>query len=126
MAFGNFQFFFLCVAAQVNDFHTVAQCGMNGRQIVGGCNKKYSRQVIIDLEIIIVESIVLLRIKHFEQRCLRVALHGVSRYLVDFIQHKNRIRRFHFFQVLNNSSGKRTDVGFAVAPQFGFVAQTTQ
>ena len=88
---GDFVFLLTQVATQVDDFHTVAQGGMDGREVVGCGDEKDFRKVIIQLDEVVVESVILLRVKDFEQGSLRVATNVVAAHLVDFVQDENGI-----------------------------------
>ena len=50
----------------------------------------------------------------------------VASELVDFIQHKQRVARARFLQVLKHTSRHGPDVGFPVSADFGFVAQASE
>ena len=66
VTFGNFVFLFTQVAAQVDDFHTVAQGRMNGREVVGRGDEENLREVVVQLDEVVVEGVVLLGVKDFE------------------------------------------------------------
>ena len=68
---------------------------------------------------------ILLRIQHF-QKCGRWVSAKITAYLVNFIQHKDRIVGFSPPQALNDASGERSDIGAPVAPDFGLVSNTPQ
>ena len=62
---GNLNLFFLQVARYINDFHTVEQGRVDVAQIVGRGDEEYLRQVESGLQIVVVEGVILLRVKHF-------------------------------------------------------------
>ena len=126
VAFGDFVFFLAQIAAQVDDFHTVAQGGMDGCKVVGRGDEKDFREVVIQLDKVVVESIILLRVKDFQKRSLRVATDVVAAHLVDFIENKNWISRLHLAQILDDTAWHSTNVSFSVAAQFRFVAYTAK
>ncbi len=67
-ALRDFQFFLLRVARQAQDFHAVLQRLRNRMQHVGGADKHHFRKVVLDVEIVIGERVIDLRIEHFHQR----------------------------------------------------------
>ena len=66
VAFGNLDLLFGDVTTHLDKLHTVEQGARNGVKVVGGSNKQHARKVEINIEIVVVEGIVLLRIEHFE------------------------------------------------------------
>ena len=114
VAFGDFIFLLAKVTAQVYDFHTVAQSGMDGCKVVSRGDKKNLREVIVQLDEVVVESVILLRVKDFKQGSLRVTIDVVTAHFVDFIQNENRVTRLHLTQVLDNTARHGTDIGFTV------------
>ena len=80
----NICLFVFRVTGKPDDFHTIEQRRGN-IQAIRRANEHDMRKIEIDLEIVIVESRVLLGIQHLEQRRRRVAPE-VHRHLVDFIE----------------------------------------
>ena len=112
------------ITGQTNDFHAVQQ-RRGDVQAVRGTDKHHLRQVEVDLEIMIVEREVLLRIQHFQQCGRRIAAE-VHRHLVDFVQQEQRIVHARLGHVLHDLAGHRADVRAAVAPDFGLVTHAAQ
>lgn len=83
-------FFFQYVARHFNEFHTVEQGARYGVEVVGRGDEQNFRQVVVYVEIVVVESVVLFRVEHFEQRRGRVAFEVVA-YFVDFVEYEYRI-----------------------------------
>ena len=73
----------------------------------------------------IVEIVVLLRIEHLKQRGRRIAAEIVAHF-VDFIEHEQGIPAFDLVEVLHDTARHRTDVGPAMAADFGLVAHATE
>ena len=116
-------FFFLYVARDFDEFHTVEQRPRDGVQVVGRGDKQYFREVVVDVEIIVVKRIVLLRVEHFEKCRCRVALEVVA-YFIDFIENEYRIGGSRFLYALNDSSRHGSDISTAMPSYFGLVVQT--
>ena len=68
MAFCNLDLLFRDVAAHLNDLHAVEQRTRNGVEVVGGSNEEHLREVIVDIEIVVMERVVLFRVKNLKQR----------------------------------------------------------
>ena len=89
MAFGDFDLFILGVAGDADDLHAIHQ-GLRHAQRVGRGDEHYVRKIEIDFQIMIVESRVLLRIQHLQQRARWIAA-PVGAQLVDLIQQEERV-----------------------------------
>ena len=62
-------YLFLCnVAAYFYHLHSVAQRTRNGADIICCSDKHYFREVIVDIEIVVMERVVLFRVKNLKQR----------------------------------------------------------
>ena len=73
----------------------------------------------------IAETVVLLRVQHFEQRRGGVAA-DIHAHLVDLVEQKQRIAHSRLGQFLQQLARQRTDIGAAVAANFGFVANAAK
>ena len=83
--------------------------------------KSTAREVERQIEIVIAEVVVLLRIEHLEQRRLRVAA-KVGADLVDLVDHHHRIARARIADRAHDRAGHRADVRAAMSANLGFVA----
>ena len=90
MAAGNLNLFFRDIAAYLNQLHTVQQRLGNRVQVIGGRDKHNFAQVIIYIQIIVMESVVLLRIQHLKQSGSGIAFE-IIRHLVDLVKNKHRV-----------------------------------
>ena len=91
MPFGNLAFFVNKIAAYVDDFHSVAQCRMYRLQRIGGSDKQHFRQVEFYFYVVVVECVVLFRVKEFQKSCRRVAIDAHSTHFVYFIKDEDRV-----------------------------------
>ncbi len=73
--------FFQNISAHFDQFHTIQQWLGNRIQIISGSDKHHLAQVIVDIQIVVVESRVLFRIQHFQQGGSRITLE-VIRYFI--------------------------------------------
>ena len=109
------------VSADIDDFHAVPECGLDGAQVVARGQEHDLAQVVVQVEVIVVEGVVLLRVKHLKQGGGRVAVVVPSQF-VDLVQDEQRVARARFLEVLEHPSRHGADVGLPVATDFGFVA----
>src|SRR5262245_13448763 len=71
------------------------------------------------------ESVVLLRIEHFEQRARRIAA-KVHAHLVHFVEQEQRIAHPYLAHVLKDFPGHRSEVGAPVAAYLGLVTHAAE
>src|SRR5262249_7792757 len=88
-------------------------------------NEEHTRQIKRNVQVMIPERIVLLRIEDFQQRRCRIAT-KIRSQLVDFVEHKDRIARSCPADVLDNLSGQRADVGAAMTADLSLVAHAAE
>ncbi len=113
------------ITADVDDLHAVEQSGLNGGERVGSGNEHHLGEVVLHLQIVIVESGVLLRIEHFQQSRRGVAAEILA-HLVDLVENKHRVGRTCFLDRLQYPARHRADVGLPVPPDLRLVVQATQ
>ena len=79
------------------------------------------REVERQVEVVVAERRVLLRVEHLEHRRRGVAAE-VGAHLVDLVEHEHRVGRAGVAQRADDRAGHRADVGAAVAADLGLVA----
>ena len=126
VALGDFVFLFAQIAAQVDNLHTVAQGGMDGREVVGRSDEEDLREVVVQLDEVVVEGVVLLGVKDFEQGGLRVTLDVVAAHLVDFVEDEDGVARLDLTQVLDDTTRHGTDIGLSVSTQLRLIAHAAK
>ena len=87
--------------------------------------KTTSREVELDVEVVVAERVVLRRVEHLEQRCRRVAA-PVGADLVDLVQEDDRVHRLRIAQRADEPARHRADVGAAVAADLGLVTDAAE
>ena len=122
---GDFLFLLLQVARHLDEFHTVKQWARDRIQGVSRSDKEHLAEVIVHVQVVVVESVILLRVKHFEQRARRIAL-VVGADLICLVQDKNRVAGLCLAQVLNDTARHSADISTAVTADLRLVVQTTQ
>ena len=88
MAFRNLKLLVFGVTGNANDLQPVEQ-RLRHAQRVGRAHEHHIREVIVDLEIMIVEIGILLGIQYFEQGRRRIAPE-IRAHLVELIEHEER------------------------------------
>ena len=63
---GDFNLLFGDVTAHFNQLHTVEQRRWDGAQVVGRSDEHDVRQVVVNVNVIVVERVVLFRVEHFQ------------------------------------------------------------
>ena len=87
--------------------------------------KTTSREVELDVEVVVAERVVLRRVEHLEQRGRRVAA-PVGADLVDLVEHDHRVHRPGVAQRADEPAGQRADVRAPVAADLGLVADAAE
>ena len=67
VSFGDFYLFLSEVAADLNQFHSVEEWSGDGADVVGRCDEHHLREVVVEVNVVVVEGIVLFRVEHLEQ-----------------------------------------------------------
>ena len=117
---GNVVFFHAGVAGQLDHVHAVTQGAGDAAKVVGGGDKEHMAQIERDIDEMIVEGAVLLRVQRFQQGCGRVAAE-VACQLVDLVQQHEGVRALGRDHGSDDLAGHRADVGAAVAADLGFI-----
>jgi hypothetical protein len=86
----NFDLFLLAVAGDLDDFHAIAQRAGDGRHVVRRGQEEHLREIVGEVEEVIVEGAVLLGIEHF-QHCRRRITPIVGRELIDLVEQEHGI-----------------------------------
>src|SRR4029450_7678826 len=104
---------------------TISKRGLNRIEPVGGRDEQHLRQIEWQVEIMIGEGVVLLRIEYLEQRGGRVAPE-IGPDLVDLVEQDNGISGFDAPQRLNDPTGHRSDVRSPMTANLRFIAQSPE
>ncbi len=92
---------------------------------IGGGDKHDLGKIVIHINVMIIEGMVLLRIKHFQQRGRWVAAE-IHAHFIHFIQQKHRIVGAGLFQALHNFPRQGADIGSAMPADFGLIPHAAQ
>ncbi len=110
---------------QLDDLHAVAQRIGNGVELVGGGDEQHLRQIELHVEVVVAERIILLRIERLQQRRSRVAAE-VASYLVDLVQHEDRVVGLRPANALDDLPGHGADIRAAMSANLGLVMHAAQ
>ena len=83
------------------------------------------RQVVVDLQVVVVEGRVLFRVQHLQQGAGRIAA-PVGAHLVDLVEQEEGVGGLGLLHRLDDLAGHRADVGAPVAADLGLVAHAAQ
>ena len=98
---------------------------MNRGDCVGGSDEKNVGKVVIYVQIVVVESDILLRIKNFQKGGRRVSL-IVCPYFVNLVKDDDRIGSPGFLDTAEDTARKSSDVGLAMASQFSLIVHSAK
>ena len=119
------QFLLFGIAREFQDLHTVAQGRRNCLQGIGCGDKHHPGQVKSEIQVVITEVIVLLRVKHFQQGRGGIAA-PVCADLINLVQHDHRVIGLHAAQRLYDASRHGADIGAAVTANLGLIANAAK
>ena len=126
MALGYLDFLFENITAEVYHLETVEECRLNGAEGVGSGYEEDVREVVVQFEVVVVKSFVLLGVEYFEQCRGGVAVVAHALHLVDFVEDEDRVAHPGFLDALDDAAGHGADVGLAMPADFGLVVKTAQ
>ena len=124
MPLGDLQLLVLRIARNSNDLHPVHERRRNVERVSRG-HEHHARQIIVDLQIVIIEGRVLLRIEHLEQRRRRIAT-KIHAHLVDLVEQEERIGSLGLAHRLDDLARHRADIGAAMAADLRLVAHAAE
>ena len=123
--FRDLEFFLVCIARNIDDFHPVPQRVGDRVFIVGGGDEQHAAQIEGHIDVVIPEREILLRVQRLQQRRGGVALIILAE-LIHFVQQNQRVLAFRFDHGGDDAAGHRADIGAAVAADLGFIVYAAQ
>ncbi len=121
----NFLFFMIEISGKFNHFHPVLQRKRYGITDIRRCDEHDLGEIVIDIEIMIVERRVLLRIENLQKRRRRIAAE-IHAHLVHFIHKNHGIHDAGALHRLDYFSRHRTDIRSSMAANFRFIPYAAQ
>ena len=122
---GDLQLLLLGVARQLQHLHAVAQRWRDGVERVGGGDEHHLGEIEGQIEVVVAEGVVLLRVQHLQQRGGGVAA-PVGGDLIYLVEHEDRVVRADALDRLQDAARHRADVGAAVAANLGLVVDAAE
>src|SRR6185369_14070204 len=113
------------IAGQPDDLHPITQRLRDLRQIVRRRQEEHLREVVIDLEVVIVERAILLRIEHLEKsRGWITAI--IAAEFIDLVEENHRVDHFGAAHRLDDAAGHRPDVGTSMPANLRLVSYAAE
>ena len=114
----------LGIAFEPDDLHAVEQRLRHVHRVRGG-DEHDVRKIVVDLQIMVLELRILLRVEHLEQGRGGIAAEILAE-LVDLVEQEERVGGPGLPEVGDDLAGQRADIGAPVAANLGFVADAAQ
>src|SRR3990172_13382663 len=123
--FGDFDFLRFRVTGQAQHLHAVLQSRRNSMDDVRSADKEHLREVVFNIQVMILEHVVLFRIEDFEQGGRRVSAE-IGAHLLHFVQHEDGILGSGFLHYLDDLAWQRANVSAAVSAHLGLIANAAE
>ncbi|CAM9713450.1 unnamed protein product, partial [Heterosigma akashiwo] len=121
VALGNGQLLLARVPRDLDQLHAVQQRLGDGVHAVGGRDEEDRAQVEGQVDVVVRELVVLLRVQHLEQGRGRVPPTGVPAQLVHLVQQQHGVPGARLLQRGQDAARQRPDVRAPVAADLGLV-----
>ena len=121
----DLQFLLMGVAGQLDHFHAVEQGRRDRVCDVRGADEKDLRQIVLDIEVVIVEGMVLFGVENLEQGAGGVAA-KIGRHFVDLVEKQHRVDGAGLAHHLDDLARKGTDISAPVATDFRLVSHSAK
>ncbi len=113
------------VTRELDDLEAIAERPRDRIELVRGRDEQHLGEVEVDLEVVVAERRVLLRVQDLEQRRRRVAPKIVAE-LVDLVEHEHRVVGPGLLDALDDATRQRADVRAPVTADLGLVAHAAE
>ena len=113
------------VAGYLDQLHAVEQGAGDGAEVVGGGDEHHPREIVVEVEVVVVEVAVLLWVEDLEQGGGWVSLEVMAN-LVDLVEDDNGVVGLARLQGGDDTAGKGADVCAAVSANLGLVVQAAE
>ena len=122
---GDLELLLLGVAGELQDFHPVAEGGLDGVEQVGRRDEHDLGQVVGHAQVVVSEGIVLLGVEDLEEGRGRVPPE-IGADLVDLVHHEDGVVGPGPADALDDAAGHGPDIGPPVAPDLGLVPDAAE
>ena len=113
------------VAGDVDQLHPIKKRRLDRGDVVGRGDEQDVRQVVVNVQIVVMERRILLRVKYFQKSRRRVALVVVA-HLVDLVKDDDGIGCPGLVDAVQNTSRESADVGFPMATELRLVVHAAE
>ena len=124
-SFGDLELLVERITRDLDHLHPVLERRRDRMGDVRGGDEHHLREVVVDIQVMVVEGVVLLRIEHLEQG-RRGITSKIHRHLVQLVEKKDGIHLPGLLHHLNDLTRERADVSAAVAADLRLVADAAQ
>src|SRR3989338_5603357 len=122
---GNFQLLLVGVTGKLDNLHAVRKGRRDGIEQIGRANKEHVGEIKRQIQVMITEGVVLLRIQHFQEGRRWISTE-IGSHLVDLIEHKDRIVGTSLFDSLNDPARQGSDIGPPVSANLCFITDPSK
>src|SRR5579862_7799329 len=126
MSSSYMKLFIKCISREFNNLHSIQQRIVNCVLRICSGDEQDLTQVHRRSDVMIVESMILLRVEDFKHGGRWVTMVIVHPDLIDFIEKEDRVVHTHFPKALDDEAREGSNVGPSVATNFRLVAYSTQ
>ena len=109
----------------MDDLEPVIQSGRDGVHVVRGGDEEDPAEVVLDLQVVVSESMIVRGVEHLHQRRRRIAA-PVAVEFVQLVQKHHRIVDAGLREAAHDASRHRPDVGAPMPADLGLVAHTAE
>ena len=125
VALADLQLLLLSIGGHLDDLHAIQQRAGDGIDAVGGGDEHHPAQVEGQLQIVVAEGAVLLRVQHLQQAGGRIAAVVVA-HLVDLVKEEHGVHRTRLLEAGNDPPRDRPQVRPAMTANFRLVPHAAQ
>ena len=122
---GDIQFLQFGITGQSDNLHPVLQSNRDIIKSVRRSDKKYFREIIVKIEVMVTKGEILFRIQNLQKGCRRITA-KIGAHLVHLIQTEDRVVRLRLLQILDDLPGQGADIGSPVPPYFSLIPHPAQ
>ena len=125
VALGDLELVLVGIARKLDDLHAGEECGRDRVEDVCRRDEEELREIERNVQIVVAEGMVLLRIENLEERGGGITAE-VAAELVDLVEHEDRVPRLHPLDTLQDAPRQGADIGAAVPADLRLVTHAPE
>ena len=125
VALGDVQLLELRVTRDADDLHPILQRARDPLETVRRGDEHHLREIVVDVEVVVVERPVLLRVEHLEERRRGIAAE-IGGHLVHLVEQEDGVPRPGLLHRLDDFPWERADVRPAVTADLRLVSHAAE